>query len=120
LPRILIVEDDQHMIRLLKTLFSLDGVDTLATHRPEAVVDMVRQERPDAVVMDLNLGQVKTLDILKTLKSDSNLKSIPIVLVSGMDMEIECKRAGADAFMLKPYSPNALLDNIRKLIKQSQ
>jgi CheY-like chemotaxis protein len=115
LIKILIVEDDQPMIRLLQTLFSLEGLETVATPHPEAVVSTARQARPDAVVMDFNLGQVKTLDILRTLKADPTLKSIPVILVSGMDVEDECKQAGADAFMLKPYSPNALLGIIKKL-----
>lgn len=104
------------MTRLLQTLFSMEGFETVATPHPEDVVNTVRQALPNAVVMDLHLGQVKTLDILKTLKADPTLKAIPVILVSGMDMEDEGKLAGAEAFMLKPYSPNALLDNIKKLV----
>jgi len=67
--------------------------------------------------MDLHLGQVNTLDVLKTLKADSALKSIPVIIVSGLDAEDKCMQIGADAFMLKPYSPNALLDKIKDLAK---
>lgn len=117
MSKILIVEDDQQMARLLQTLLSLEGHEAMSTPRPDTVVDTVRQARPDLIVMDLHLGQVETLGILETLKTDPALKPIPIIIVSGLDAEDKCAQAGADAFMLKPYSPNALMDRIKQLVK---
>ncbi len=117
MSKILIVEDDQQMARLLQTLLSLEGHDALATPRPDVIVEMVRQERPDVVVMDLHLGQVETVGVLETLKADPALKPIPVIIVSGLDAEERCVQAGADAFMLKPYSPSMLLDKIKELVK---
>jgi DNA-binding response OmpR family regulator len=117
LSKVLVVEDDQQMAHLLQTLLSLEGHEALATPRPDIIVDTVRRARPDVVVMDLHLGQVSTLDVLKKLKADSALKSIPVIIVSGLDAEDKCMQIGADAFMLKPYSPNALLDKIKDLAK---
>jgi len=114
---ILIVEDDQPMARLLQTLLEIEGYKALSAPRPEIVVDTVRRNRPDLVVMDLHLGQVETLGILKTLKTDPALKSIPVIVVSGLDVEDKCLQAGADIFMLKPYSPSVLLANIKQLVK---
>jgi len=117
LSKILIVEDDQHMARLLQTLLSMEGHETVTTPRPTAVLDMVRQERPALIVMDLYLGRVMTTDILKTIKSDPKLKSTPVIVVSGLDAQNECEQAGADAFILKPYSPSTLLEKIKALVK---
>jgi two-component system phosphate regulon response regulator PhoB len=117
LSKILIVEDDQAMTRLLQTLLSLDGYEAIATPRPNEVVSTIRQAKPDLVVMDLNLGQVNTLSIVEGIKSDGELGSIPVVIVSGLDAEEDCARAGADAFMLKPYSPAKLLEIIKKLVR---
>jgi DNA-binding response OmpR family regulator len=89
----------------------------LSAPRPETVVDTVRRNQPDLVVMDLHLGQVETLGILETLKADPELKAIPVIIVSGLDAEDKCLQAGADIFMLKPYSPSVLLANIKHLVK---
>ena len=113
---ILIVEDDQPMARLLQTLLSLEGYQTATAPRPEMVLDAVRQAKPALVVMDLHLGQFETTEILQTLKTDPVLKVIPVIIVSGLDAEDRCLRAGADSFMLKPYSPSVLLQNIKKLV----
>ena len=113
---ILIVEDDKPMARLLQTLLELEGYKALSAPRPETVVDTVRRNQPDLVVMDLHLGQVETLGILETLKTDPALKSIPVIIVSGLDAEDECLQAGAEMFMLKPYSPGVLLANIKQLV----
>ena len=117
MSKVLIVEDDQQMAHLLQTLLSLEGHDALATPRPDTIVDTVRRERPDVVVMDLHLGRANTFDVLKTLKTDLALKSIPVIIVSGLDAEDKCMQIGADAFMLKPYSPNDLLDKVKNLAK---
>jgi len=117
LPKILIVEDDQTMTRLLETLLSLDGYESVATPRPEAVLPTIRQSSPNLVVMDLHLGQVNTLDILRQLRKDPELQFIPVIIVSGMDAEEDCQRAGADVFMLKPYSPNKLLEIIKQFVQ---
>jgi DNA-binding response OmpR family regulator len=117
LPKILIVEDDQAMTHLLEKLLSLDGFESIATPRPEAVLSTLRQAKPNLVVMDLHLGQVNTLDILGELRSDPELKSTPVIVVSGLDAEEDCQRAGADVFMLKPYSPSKLLEIIKQLIR---
>ena len=115
--KVLIVEDDLPMTRLLQTLLSLEGFQAVSTPRPEVVVNMIRQEKPDLVVMDLHLGQVKTLGILSELKSDPVLKTTPVIVVSGLEAEEECTRTGADAFLLKPYSPNKLIEMMRALVK---
>lgn len=115
--KIFIVEDDLPMTRLLQTLLSLEGFEAVSTPRAEAVLSMARQEKPDLVVMDLHLGQINTLDILTQLKSDPALKTIPVIVVSGLEAEEECTRAGANAFLLKPYSPSKLIETMRALVK---
>jgi DNA-binding response OmpR family regulator len=115
LPKVFIVEDDLPMTRLLQTLLSLEGFDAVSTPRPDAILSTARQEKPNLVVMDLHLGRVKTLGILSEFKRDPALKSIPVIIVSGLEAEEDCIRAGADAFLLKPYSPNRLLELMRSL-----
>ena len=117
MSKILIVEDDQAMTRLLQTLLALEGYESIATPRPEAVLSTLRRAKPNLMVMDLHLGLVNTLGILGELKSDPELKSTPVIIVSGLDAEEDCQRAGADAFMLKPYSPSRLLETIKKLVR---
>ena len=113
---ILIVEDDQPMARLLQTLLSLEGYESMTAARPEVVMDTARKAQPVLVVMDLHLGQTDTIELLETLKTDAKFKSVPIIIVSGLDAEDRCMKAGADAFILKPYSPNLLLQKIKELV----
>lgn len=117
MSKVFIVEDDLPMTRLLQTLLSLEGFESVSTPRPEAILSTARQEKPNLVVMDLHLGQVKTLDILSEFKQDPALARIPVIIVSGLEAEDDCKRAGANAFLLKPYSPNKLIELLRSFVK---
>ncbi len=117
MSKVFIVEDDLPMTRLLQTLLSLEGFESVSTPRPDAILSTARQEKPNLVVMDLHLGQVKTLDILSEFKQDPALASIPVIIVSGLEAEDDCKRAGANAFLLKPYSPNKLIELLRSFVK---
>jgi len=57
---------------------------------------------------------------LEEIKRDPELRSIPILMTSGMDMKQECLDAGADAFIMKPFRPAQLLDQMQAMIEASQ
>jgi CheY-like chemotaxis protein len=69
--------------------------------------------------MDYFLPQLEGLDILRELRAAAGLESVRVVMTSGMDVEDQCMQAGADAFLLKPYTPEQLMDCIQEQLGES-
>lgn len=112
--RLMLVDDDETMLRLLQTLLELDGFQVMKAADPDGLVDRIRRERPDAVVMDVYLSKVDGVDLLRQVRATPEIATIPIIMTSGMDVSDRCMEAGANGFVLKPYSPPDLIAMIRQ------
>ncbi len=114
---ILIVDDDRATTGLLKTLFELEGFETITCPEPDRVLGIARQRQPALIFLDFHLAQQESLPILIDLKADSDLKTIPVVMSSGLDYSEKCLQAGADKFVIKPFRPANLMKEIRQLLE---
>ena len=111
---ILLAEDDYTMVTLLKTLLGMEGFEVVtALDRKEAFLDVVRQEKPDVILLDVHLGDRNGLDLVRDLRADAQLKDTRVIMSSGINMETECLAGGADDFLLKPYVVDDLLRKVR-------
>ena len=113
MPKIMLAEDDMTMLSLLKTLLRLEGFETTTLGEKENVLDAIRRENPDAILLDVHLTQGNGLDLLREIRSDQELHNVFVIMQSGMNLTEECKNAGANAFLLKPYTPDSLIKTIR-------
>lgn len=114
MPRILLAEDDESMIYLLKTLLMLEGLEAVTMNPKERVVDVIKRERPDAVLLDVHLGESNGMDIMRAIRQDEDIRNTVVIMCSGMSLNYECLEAGANDFVLKPYMPDDLLRTIKK------
>jgi CheY-like chemotaxis protein len=114
MPKVLLADDDATMISLLTTLLGLEGfeVGTLLD-KPGDMLETIRNEKPDALLVDVHLGGRSGLDLVRAVRGSPDLKGIRIVMVSGIEKRQECEAAGADAFLLKPYMPDDLFRLLR-------
>ena len=119
MARIMLAEDDLTMVTLLKTLLGMEGYQVVALSIDEDVLDAVHMDRPDVLLMDVHLPQINGLEILNQLRQDEETKDLKIVMTSGLNLEAECKRSGADDFLLKPYMPDELLQVLKKNLNHS-
>jgi DNA-binding response OmpR family regulator len=114
--KVMIVDDDRTMNLLLKTLLELDGFAVVLTPRGDQVLSVALAEQPDALLMDVHIAEVDGIVVLQQLRQHPLLKRLPVIMSSGLDKEIECRAAGADAFILKPYPPDELSTTLKKVI----
>lgn len=112
----MIVDDDRTMNTLLKTLLELEGFSVVLAPHGDMVMSSALAERPDVVLMDVHIGEVDGLDLLREIRQHPELKGLPVIMSSGLEMDWECRRAGASAFILKPYPPDELSSILRKVI----
>lgn len=114
--KILIADDDTVMLDLLTTLMELEGNEVVTVTRPEDIVPAAKTAAPSLILLDYHLAGGDAMTPLLELKQDEGLHTIPVLVTSGMDREIACRNAGADGFMLKPFRPAQLLDQIRDMM----
>ncbi len=114
----MIVDDDRTTVKLLQTLLEMDGFDVTLCPRGGEVMDQARAEKPDLVLMDYHLADMKGLDVLAALRAESEFANLPIVMTSGLDVSYECKAAGADEFLIKPFDPGSLATLFNRIIEK--
>lgn len=108
LPKVMIVDDDRTTVKLLQTLLEMDGFEVALCPRGGQVMERARVDAPDLVLMDYHLADVKGLEVLVALRADPEFADLPVVMTSGLDVSEECKAAGADEFLIKPFEPGSL------------
>jgi CheY-like chemotaxis protein len=113
MAKILLAEDDTTMISLLKTLLKMEGFDVLALEVNSDVPAVVQREKPEALFMDVHLGEQSGMEILEAIRKNKDLSDVRIVMTSGLNMKDECLRRGANAFLMKPFMPDDLLNLLR-------
>ena len=109
--RILLVDDDPALRTLLRTTFEVADVDVTEAESADAARKRIRTARPDVIVLDVNMPGTTGLELCVELKADPATRDIPIILLTGSTggTSASAKRAGADAFVRKPFSPLELL-----------
>jgi two-component system phosphate regulon response regulator PhoB len=118
-PKVLIIDDDRTMAYLLKTLLEMDGFEVVEVKDWKRILETIREELPEVVLMDYFLPDINGLVILSQLRGSSDLKEMRVIMSSGMDLSDQCIQAGADAFLLKPYAPEELVDTIKEMMDES-
>ena len=114
MSKVLIVDDDHTMVSLLATLLELDGFDVFPSTQPRDLEKNLRVDQPDLLIMDVFMANGDGIELLRKIRSTSEFSTLPVIMTSGMDVEEQCLEAGANGFMLKPYSPPDLLSMIRE------
>jgi len=114
--RILLVDDDPALRTLLRTTFEVADVAVVEAADAAAARRKIRRARPDVIVLDINMPGTTGLELCAELKSAPATRDIPIVLLTGSEEGAEAaKRAGANAFLRKPFSPLELLSVAERL-----
>ncbi len=120
MPKIMLVEDDHTMYSLLKTLMQMEGFQIVQQEREtmEDIMSAMRKEHPEAILLDVNLHTFNGIDLLNQIRSDPEIQDTYVLMSSGMDYSEECRKNGANDFILKPYMPDDLIDRLRKATEQ--
>ena len=115
--KVLIVEDNELNMKLFEDLLGAHGYDTIKTRDGGQVLDMARNQKPDLIIMDIQLPEVSGLEVTQWLKSDQELKAIPVIAVTAFAMkgdEEQCLQAGMNDYLAKPVRIGKLAEMLAK------
>lgn len=120
MAKVILIEDDRTMLSLLNVLLSMEGFQILlpasqSLNKGE-ILKQIRSECPDLALVDVNLRTFNGLDLLDEVRTDPEIKSMRVLMSSGIDVTEKCLAHGADGFILKPYMPDTLIQKIKHLL----
>ncbi len=117
--KVLIVEDNMLNLKLFRDLIEANGFETAQTSSGHEVLDLARAEKPDLILMDIQLPEVSGLEVTSWLKADEELASIPVVAVTAFAMkgdEEKIREGGCEDYIAKPISVIGFLETIKKYL----
>lgn len=119
---IAIVEDEQNIVELVKYNLDREGYRTISANNGRKGLDLVKQELPDLVILDLMMPEMDGLTVCKQLRADQQTKGIPIIILTAKSEEADRVlglEMGADDYVTKPFSPRELVARVRAVLRRS-
>jgi DNA-binding response OmpR family regulator len=119
---ILVVDDDAFIRRPLEFILRQEGFDPITADGGPACMQRLAEARPDLIIMDVMMPGTDGFELCKTIKREARYASIPIILLSARNRELDRERGlslGATDFLAKPYSPAELLSRVREVLSLS-
>lgn len=117
--RILIVDDDPQIRRVLRTAFVAQGYEILDARNGEEALEKLRDEKVDLIILDMNMPGMSGLETCRTIRASSDVSIIMLTVRDAEADKVEALDAGADDYMTKPFSSPELLARIRAALRRS-
>jgi CheY-like chemotaxis protein len=117
---VLVIEDDELNLKLVQEMLRLGNYRTIEAMDAETGIQMSRRHKPDLILMDIHLPKMDGLSATRIIKSDENLKQIPIVALTALAMTDDREKAleaGCDDYVTKPFRLKNLLKTIDQLLR---
>jgi DNA-binding response OmpR family regulator len=120
--RILVVDDDKQLLRLIQSYLGQAGYEVLAAADGATALRLIRGERPDLVILDLMLPDRDGWEITRMVRGDAKLASMPIVMLTARIEDTDKiigLELGADDYITKPFNPREVIARVRAVLRRS-
>lgn len=123
MSRILVVDDDREIVRLVKAYLEKANYSVLTAYNGETALHILRREGPDLLVLDLMLPDRDGWDLTRLIRADETLADIPIIMLTARvedSDKIIGLEIGADDYITKPFNPREVVARVRALLRRHQ
>jgi len=118
--KVLVIDDDKEMTDMLKVILEPNTFDVVAANSSIQGIDLVRQVKPDVVVLDLLMPDMDGWQVCKELRKFSQVPILVLSAISKPGMVARALDEGADDYLLKPMPSSMLIANIKKLARRAK
>jgi hypothetical protein len=118
-PRILVADDEPALLRLLEFVLGRRGYVIHGVSNGNAAVELLASNPPDLAILDVMMPGLDGYEVLKFIRSDEALASIPVVMLTARAQLDDIQRGlslGADAYLAKPFDPEELLSVVESMV----
>jgi phosphate regulon transcriptional regulator PhoB len=122
MPLITLVEDEPDILEVMTYNLKREGFDVVASSSGDTGLDLIREQKPDLVLLDLMLPWKSGLEICQELKNSKATRSIPIIMITAKSEESDIVLGlgmGADDYITKPFSPRELVARVRAVLRRN-
>jgi two-component system alkaline phosphatase synthesis response regulator PhoP len=121
MKKVLVIEDEKDILELILSIFDgLGNYQVLSAIDGEEAIKLARMDRPDIILLDIQLPKINGYEVCKYIKSDPTMSQIKILMLSGMTQNSDrqkAKEANADGYINKPFSSIELLEKVESLLR---
>ncbi|MBW3638036.1 MAG: response regulator [Armatimonadetes bacterium] len=117
--RILAVDDEKHILRLVQINLEKAGYEVVTASNGREALEAVKAQHPDLIVMDVMMPEMDGLEALENLKNDEATANIPVVMLTAKAQDADVFQgwqSGADLYLTKPFNPMELLTFVRRIL----
>jgi two-component system alkaline phosphatase synthesis response regulator PhoP len=121
--RILVVDDDKAIVKILRSYLEQAGYEVLVGYDGQTAVAVLRHDKPDLLILDLMLPDQDGYDITRFIRSDTHLSTIPIIMLTARVEDTDKiigLELGADDYITKPFNAREVVARVRALLRRSQ
>jgi two-component system, cell cycle response regulator DivK len=118
---VLIVEDNELNMKLFHDLLEAHGIRTIESRDGRHVLDIARENRPDLILMDIQLPEISGLEVTKLLKADNDLRNIPVIAITAFAMkgdEQKIREGGCEDYISKPISVSRFIEVVENHLQR--
>lgn len=119
--KILVIDDEEHILELLRFNLELSGFDVCVSSEANQAIELIGKEKPDLLLLDWMLPKISGIDILKKIRQDENIYDLPVIMLTAKNMEddkIQGLNVGADDYITKPFSIKELMARINTILRR--
>jgi len=118
--QVVYIEDEPEMIDLVRLILNRRGYEITGANGGREGLDLVRQENPELVLLDLMMPDMDGWDVYQQMKADPNTQNIPVIVITAkaqsIDKVLGLHIAKVDDYISKPFSPQELVDSVEKVM----
>jgi DNA-binding response OmpR family regulator len=121
--KILVVDDEINITQILEFSIGAEGYEVISAANGEEAIDKARREQPDLIILDIMMPKIDGFEACRILKANPLTKAIPVVLLTAKGRDIDKRlgyEVGATDYIVKPFSPNKLVERIHQLLVGSR
>ncbi len=117
--KIVLAEDEPQIARLIEFKLKKEGYDVTWRENGEEALKAIKGDKPDLILLDIMMPVMDGYEVLRRLKEDENLKSIPVIMLTARAQEKDVVKGidmGAEDYITKPFHPAELLARVKRIL----
>ncbi|MDA8097975.1 MAG: response regulator transcription factor [Clostridia bacterium] len=122
MDKILVVDDEKHIIELLKFGLEREGYQVLVAYDGSQALELISREAPDLVVLDVMLPEIDGFAVCRAIRGDARTREVPVIMLSARGQELDKVlglELGADDYVTKPFSVRELVARVKARLRRS-